>query len=433
MFEQMRQRLIEKAIRGQLVPQSDSEPEVEQIGETPEDEPFEIPEKWKWVQLRELVTYAKQKVPDRDFLYIDVSSIHKFSVLSPKRLSVSNAPSRARKIVQSGSVLFSTVRPYLMNVCVIDNVAEETIASTAFATMLCNKSINNKYLFYVLTSPFFTEYVKSVQRGVSYPAISDKDLQKSLIPLPPYNEQLRIVTKVEHLLVKTDKAEKAYNTLTGPLSEQYKALILDKAMRGQLVPQLDSEPEVEQMEESLEDVPFEIPKKWKWLKLSDVTLAISDGSHNPPPNSGKGIPVLSAKNIFDGKININQTNRWVTEEQWVAEDRKIHIEVNDVLLTIVGTIGRTAVVRNTEKFMLQRSVAILKPNQALLHSTYLALLMTTQKFMMWMNDRAVGTAQKGIYLKTLKSMPVPVPPLEEQYRIVKKLELLLDQVGRLSV
>ena len=187
------------------------------------------------------------------------------------------------------------------------------------------------------------------------------------------------------------------------------------------------------MEESLEDVPFEIPKKWKWLKLSDVTLAISDGSHNPPPNSGKGIPVLSAKNIFDGKININQTNRWVTEEQWVAEDRKIHIEVNDVLLTIVGTIGRTAVVRNTEKFMLQRSVAILKPNQALLHSTYLALLMTTQKFMMWMNDRAVGTAQKGIYLKTLKSMPVPVPPLEEQYRIVKKLELLLDQVGRLSV
>lgn len=201
----LRASILQEAVMGKLVPQLDGEPTVEQIGEAPEDVPFAIPEQWKWVQLKRLVQSASQKVPDKAFTYIDVSSINGFKITSPKRLDASSAPSRARKIVQSGSVLYSTVRPYLMNVCVIDRVEEETIASTAFATMLCREAIINTFLFYVLISPFFTEYVKSVQRGASYPAITDRDLQRAWIPVPPIEEQRRIVAKVEELMAQVDR------------------------------------------------------------------------------------------------------------------------------------------------------------------------------------------------------------------------------------
>ena len=420
--------------------QSDSEPTVEPIGKAPENMPFPIPEKWKWVFMGNVTkrihygfTASAASMGNAKFLRI--TDIQNGSV-NWASVPYCDVPLKNLSTFQlhEGNIVIARTGGTIGKSYLILNVEDVSVFASYLIRLIPSMDhLDPQYAMIFLNSPEYWLQLKQMSQGTGQPNVNTNSLSKLRIPIPPLGEQQRIVTKIKSLLAEIDRAEKAYNTLTGPLSEQYKALILDKAMRGQLVPQLDSEPEVEQMEESLEDVPFEIPKKWKWLKLSDVTLAISDGSHNPPPNSGKGIPVLSAKNIFDGKININQTNRWVTEEQWVAEDRKIHIEVNDVLLTIVGTIGRTAVVRNTEKFMLQRSVAILKPNQALLHSTYLALLMTTQKFMMWMNDRAVGTAQKGIYLKTLKSMPVPVPPLEEQYRIVKKLELLLDQVGRLSV
>ena len=201
----LRKKILQEAVMGKLVPQLDGEPAVEQIGDAPEDVPFAIPGKWKWVQLKRLVQSASQKVPDKAFTYIDVSSINGFKITSPKRLDASSAPSRARKIVQSGSVLYSTVRPYLMNVCVIDRVEEETIASTAFATMLCREAIINTFLFYVLISPFFTEYVKSVQRGASYPAITDRDLQRAWIPVPPIEEQHRIVAKVEELMAQVDR------------------------------------------------------------------------------------------------------------------------------------------------------------------------------------------------------------------------------------
>lgn len=196
------------------------------------------------------------------------------------------------------------------------------------------------------------------------------------------------------------------------------------------VAQLESEPEIVQFGRTPEDVPFPIPSKWKWMSLVEILLEISDGSHNPPPNSGQGIPVLSAKNVNNGVIDAQGVTRWVTEEQWLIEDKKIHIEPGDVLLTIVGSIGRTAVVPDgAAKFMLQRSVCIMKP-KTFLDSEFLALMLTSSALFEWMMDRASGTAQKGIYLKTVKAMPFPVPPFSEQQRIVAKTKKIFEQINR---
>ncbi len=199
-----------------------------------------------------------------------------------------------------------------------------------------------------------------------------------------------------------------------------------------MVPQLESEPEVEQIGDDPEDVPFAIPEKWKWVNLHSTLKAISDGSHNPPPNVGHGVPVLSAKNVINGIIDTNSVTRWTTEEQWSIEDKKIHIQSGDVLLTIVGTIGRTAVVPNDcEKFMLQRSVCVMKPKECV-NPEFLALILNSPSLFEWIMDHASGTAQKGIYLKTVKQIPIPLPSIEEQRRIVAKLNELLGSISQLE-
>ena len=207
--ELLKASILQQAIQGKLVPQLDGEPAVEQIGKAPEEVPFEIPEKWKWVRLKELVSPAKQKVPDKIFTYIDVSSISRQKINAPKILEASGAPSRARKVVQEGMVLYATVRPYLLNTCIVPHLSGEVIASTAFAAVECKNQIYNEYLLGVLLSGYFVSYVKSVQKGISYPAITDKDFYKALIPLPPVSEQRRIVARVKELLALVDGSMKS--------------------------------------------------------------------------------------------------------------------------------------------------------------------------------------------------------------------------------
>ena len=109
-----------------------------------------------------------------------------------------------------------------------------------------------------------------------------------------------------------------------------------------------------------DEIPSEVPEGWAWARLKNITLSIRDGSHNPPIDKGHGIPMLSAVNINNNIINIHGATRWVTEEEWEIENKRTNIALGDVLLTIVGTIGRSAVVETDEHFALQRSVSVLK-------------------------------------------------------------------------
>lgn len=170
--------------------------------------------------------------------------------------------------------------------------------------------------------------------------------------------------------------------------------------------------------------PYKVPQNWCWTTLKYISSRISDGSHNPPKNSEKGIPLLSATNIHDHIIDIDNAARWITEEQWLSENQRTQIEPNDILLTIVASIGRTAVVKN-ERFALQRSVAVIKPK---INSEFLSYYFETPYIQKFMLDNAKGTAQKGFYLKSLARLFCCVPPLAEQQRIVECLETLFAKL-----
>ena len=173
-----------------------------------ENLPFEIPDSWAWARLGDIVNNHGQKVPDKEFCYIDIGSIDNINQklnVSDNVIIAEKAPSRARKIVEYGDILYATVRPYLHNMCVVDRgFSYEPIASTGFAVMSCLSCIHNEFLFYYLLSPFFDEYVNSNvnSKGVAYPAINDDNLYKAFVPLPPLNEQITITKQVKNILSK---------------------------------------------------------------------------------------------------------------------------------------------------------------------------------------------------------------------------------------
>jgi type I restriction enzyme S subunit len=178
---------------------------------------------------------------------------------------------------------------------------------------------------------------------------------------------------------------------------------------------------------------FKVPKSWCWSTLGDVCFKLTDGSHNPPKNAGEGIPMLSSQNVKEGVVDFSNPSRYVTAEQFEIEDKRTQLKAGDVLLTIVASLGRSAVVpSNAPPFSLQRSVAVLDSG---LNSEFLSLQLESPLCRSYYDSHAKGTAQKGIYLGKLSQMPIVIPPLEEQVRIVnrvKELFMFCDELKQRS-
>jgi type I restriction enzyme, S subunit len=171
----------------------------------------------------------------------------------------------------------------------------------------------------------------------------------------------------------------------------------------------------------------ELPKGWHASTLGDLCYKISDGSHNPPKASVVGKPMISARNIIDQKVTFDGC-RLISDDEFDRENKRTNISIGDVLLTIVGTIGRAALVESLSRpFTTQRSVSVLKPTAAILPK-YLLYCVLNPEFQKLMDSKASGTAQRGVYLRTLGELPIKVAPLNEQKRIVAKLDELLPKV-----
>ena len=182
------------------------------LPEITEDEiPFELPSSWAWSRLGDYIHNFGQKTPDQYFEYIDVASIDNVKGVIQNNLNVldaNEAPSRARKIVKKGCVIYSTVRPYLLNIAVVDrDFKHEAIASTAFAILNPLLGCSKTYLYHLLRSNFFIDYVESCMKGVAYPAINDGNLLQGIIPIPPLEEQKAIVSVVNQLFAEVDQLE----------------------------------------------------------------------------------------------------------------------------------------------------------------------------------------------------------------------------------
>lgn len=199
---------------------------------------------WKSIELKNFCLQVnKRKISNNEqeeFFYIDISSIDNKNniLLSATKYNGKNAPSRARQIVKSGDILFSTVRTYLKNIAMVPSEYDNQIASTGFCVIRTNSNLlYSKFMFYKSLSDNFLEPLNQLQRGSSYPAVRDNDVLSQIVCIPlSIEEQKKIVEEIEKRFAVADEVEKLVEDSIEK-GKQLKQSILKKAFEGRLVPQ----------------------------------------------------------------------------------------------------------------------------------------------------------------------------------------------------
>mgnify|MGYP000519613196 CR=1 FL=1 len=413
--------------------------------------PFDIPDTWEWVRLSKIVYNRGQMAPANDFCYIDIGSIdNKHQKLSDAEniIAIDKVPSRAGKIVDIGDILYSTVRPYLHNMCIVDRpFSHQPIASTGFAALTCHTGFYNEFLFYYLMSPDFDAYANDTDnaKGVAYPAINDNKLYQALIPVPPEAEQKRIVEKIKEVLPYVDTYRTSYSeseSLNNAFPNRLKKSILQEAVRGKLVPQDPAdEPasilleriraEKEQLikagkikrdkhesvifrrdnshyekldgiERCIDDeLPFEIPESWEWCRIGTLFSL----------QAGKNISSAAIKEIeFAGSVKCyggNGVRGYVSEANHHGDYPIIGRQG-----TLCGNINwATGDFYATEHAVCVDTFGGTDISWACLFLEALNL-----------NQYATATAQPGLAVANINMVWIPLPPLNEQLRIVAKVD-----------
>ena len=433
-----------------------------------EDEiPFELPEGWCWsrlVSLTAIITKgASPKWQGVDYtssgiMFITSENVGVETLLleSPKFLPEKINEIQPRSILETHDILTNIVGASIGRTCEYTLVdSANTNQAVAIIRLIAIDMVS--YVVKCLNSDYCVNLMFANQVNVARANLSLSSLANFLIPIPPLKEMYRIIAHLDCSLRHISGIQSSEDELR-QLILFTKTKILDLAIRGKLVPQDPNDKPASVLLERIraekeelikqgkikrdkkESVIFKgednsyygihLPDGWDWASLREIALSISDGSHNPPPDNGSGIPLLSAANINDNSILMNEISRWITNEEWKIENQRTNIEVGDVLLTIVGSIGRSAVVQNSNHFALQRSVAVIKP--CLINPLYLMHIVQSPQIQKWLTDNSKGTAQKGIYLNALSLMIIPIPPLAEQARIVEKIHIAYKQLDLIS-
>ena len=431
------------------------------LPEITEDEiPFEIPESWEWVRLNGIVCNNGQEKPQCKFSYIDIGSIdnvHQKLNQNENIVEAKDAPSRARKIVKYGDIIYSTERPYLHNMCIIDKeFSFKPIASTGFAVMSCLGKLYNRYLFFYLMSPTFDNYANASEnaRGATYPAINDDRLYRAIVPVPPLEEQHRIVAKIEEILPYIDQYDKAYTkqeTFNKKFPEDMEKSILQMAMQGKLVEQRPEEGTADELYEQIvaektqlikdgkikkekplleiteDEIPFEIPSSWKWVRFSEV-MDVRDGTHDSPKYIETGIPLVTSKNISGGGLDFSNV-KYISREDADKINERSNVDTGDILFAMIGSIGNPVIVNKDREFCVKNVALFKNYDKSKMCIEYVYWFLYREQYIM--KKVASGGVQSFISLKVFRNYLFPLPPLEEQKRIVAKIEELLPYCDQL--
>ena len=430
--------------------------------------PFDIPDSWEWVRLGSIVYNRGQITPSTDFCYIDIGSIdNKNQKLNPTDTVIApdKAPSRARKLVDKGDVLYSTVRPYLHNMCIVDrDFSCIPIASTGFAVLTCHAELCNKFLLYYMMSPDFDAYANNTDnaKGVAYPAINDDRLYKALIPIPPLGEQFRIVSAIESVdasIRDYGVKEEALRALNGSFPESLKKSILQEAVQGKLVPQDPSDEPAEALLERIraekrrlikegkikkdkhesiifrrdnshyekldgmercidDELPFEIPESWAWVRWGAIAESIQYGYNAPAKQEGR-IRMVRISDIHENTV------AWSSVPFCDIDDSDIPtylLQANDILFARTGgTVGKSFLVSEVPCESIYAGYLIRTRYSSLLCPQYLKYFMESPLYWQQLKSGTTATAQPNCNGQTLAKMLLQLPPANEQLRIVDNL------------
>ena len=198
-------KLKRSALNDSVIFRGDDNKYYEQIGkkclDITDEIPFDLPDSWSWARGKSVFMPMESIKPSSDFVYIDVDAVNnRLNIIDkPKKVRIENAPSRATRKLHENDLLFSMVRPYLKNIALVDNIYKDAIASTGFYVITPSLGYYPMFLFYLMLSNYVVDGLNSFMKGDNSPSINNCHIEDYLYPLPPIEEQKRIVNKIEQL------------------------------------------------------------------------------------------------------------------------------------------------------------------------------------------------------------------------------------------
>ena len=471
--EQLRASILQYAIQGKLVEQRPEEGTGEELyqqiqvkkqtlikegkvkKEKPfsknpayQDYPFDIPDTWKFVRFGELlITRDSERVP----------------------VSVSDRNKRAKIYDYYGaSGIIDKIDDYLFDdelLLIGEDGANLLSRSTPIAFIAKGKywvnnhahvldaccNLNLNYICYHINAISLAPYVT----GTAQPKMNQENMNAIWIALPPLKEQHRIVAKIEELLPYVDRYAVAYEKLeqfNTKFPENMKKSILQYAIQGKLVEQRAEEGTGEELyqqiqaekqrliqekkikkekplvEISEDEIPFDIPESWKWVRWGNLSFSIQYGYNAPAKKSGR-IRMVRISGIQGGKVI------WDTIPFCDIKEEEIPtylLSSNDILFARTGgTVGKSYIVKEIPEEAIYAGYLIRTRYSDMLCPEYLYYFMQTHLYWTQLRNGTIATAQPNCNGQTLSKMILPLPPLAEQKRIVAKIEELLPLCDRL--
>ena len=485
MPQELKSSILQLAIQGKLVEQRPEEGTGEELyqqiqaekkrliqegkikkekplPEIAEDEvPFEIPEGWKWAYLGELFLHNTGKAQNssgsnkgvvRKFITTSNLYWNRFDLSKVKEMPFTEQELE-RCIAQKGDLLVceggdcgrAAIWNYDEKVCIQNHVHR----------IRPYKEVSIEYFYYLFYLYKFTGRLKG--HGVAIQGLSSEAIHKVLCPLPPLAEQKRIVAKIEELLPYLDRYEKAWNRLE-EFNRRFPAdmqkSILQMAIQGKLVEQRPEEGTGEELYRQIQaekqalikagkikkekplpeiaedEVPFEIPEGWKWVRLGEIIFGVADGPHFSPKYQEQGIPFISTRNISSGRLDLS-TAKYISRELHEELCKRCKPKKGDVLYTKGGTTGIAAVNDSDVEFNVWVHVAVLSLDQHV-YPYYLAMALNSPHCYELSQEYTHGTSNRDLGLTRMVRITLPLPPLAEQKRIVARLEEILPLCERLK-
>ena len=442
----------------------------EKIGDEvhPLDTPFDIPESWEWVRHNDLFEISGGSQPPKSKFISEARDgyirLYQIRDYGNNPVPVYIPISAASKISQKGDILLARYGASLGKVFWAEDGAYN-VAMARVIPLYETELISKEFLFLFYQSSLYQSVIHANSRSAQA-GFNKEDLSSLLFPLPPRSEQERIVCAYEKLqpfLKAYDDAAHSLATMNKDFPEALKKSILQEAVQGKLVPQDPSDEPAEALLERIraekqllikegkikkdkhesvifrrdnshyekrgpdevcidDALPFEIPENWTWARLSSACVSIADGDHQPPPQVQDGIPFLVISNVSDGRVDFSDT-RYVPKEYFDSLAEIRIPQCGDLLFTVTGSYGIVIPVQTERKFCFQRHIALIK--FSCLSPDFMKLWLSSPLVYEQCRRAATGTAQKTVGLASLKGLLIPIPPLNEQKRIVQKLNTLL--------
>lgn len=407
--------------------------------------PFEIPNNWKWVWLGDIFQHNTGKALNSSnsegtsLEYITTSNLYwdRFELDELKTM-----------LFKDSEIDKCTVKKGDLLICEGGDIGRSAIWSEDYDIRIQNHIhrlrpyVNEICVrFYYFVMMYYKNNGLISGRGIGLQGLSSKGLHSILVPLPDVETQYLIAEKIDELFSVIDVIDELQLQYSSDL-EVLKSKIIDAGIQGKLTKQLPEDGTAEELLEQIaeekkhlikgkkikatkalpeiteDEMPFEIPDNWKWVRLSEI-MDVRDGTHDSPKYVEDGIPLVTSKNISSGGLDFTNVN-YISQDDANKINERSNVDTGDILFAMIGTIGNPVIVEKDREFCI-KNVALFKNfAKDKLDIRYVYWMLMREQYVM--KKKAIGGLQPFISLKVFREYPVPLPPIAEQRRIADKLD-----------